>query len=292
MMVPALLYSGVNLGGPGAHGWGIPMATDIAFAFGVLAILGDRVPSGLRVFLAALAIGDDLGAVLVIAFAYTSSLDWAALGGAVAVIALLVGLGRAGARHPAGYLLLGVPLWLFILASGIHATVAGVLLAFTVPAWRRPSGKALLQEVEESTETVLSPLQRMEHSLQIPVAYVIMPLFALANAGVTLGGAGAAARSPIALGVALGLLLGKPLGVTLASFIAVRTGAAELPAGVTWRHVHGAGWLAGIGFTMSLFVAQLAFPEPAILDLAKIGVLTASCVAGATGFLLLRRAAV
>ncbi|MGZ8468146.1 MAG: Na+/H+ antiporter NhaA [Gemmatirosa sp.] len=320
MVVPALL-SALNAGGAGAAGWAVPMATDIAFALGILALLGDRVPSGLRIFLAALAIADDLGAVLVIAFFYTGALDWGAMGGAAAVLAVLVGLNRAGARRPLTYALLGVGLWLFVLASGIHATIAGVLLALTVPARTRidedeflaraeasladfraadepgttvltnQGHQAALQAIENAADAAQAPLQRMEHALHGVVAFVIMPIFALANAGVALGGGGAAVGSPIALGVVLGLALGKPLGITLASYLAVRAGAADLPTGVTWRHVHGAGWLAGIGFTMSLFVAGLAFADPAVLDIAKLGIFTASIAAGGVGFTLLRRAA-
>ncbi|MGZ8379303.1 MAG: Na+/H+ antiporter NhaA [Gemmatirosa sp.] len=321
MVVPALLYTALNAGGAGAAGWAVPMATDIAFALGILALLGDRVPSGLRIFLAALAIADDLGAVLVIAFFYTGALDWGAMGGAAAVLAVLVGLNRAGARRPLTYALLGVGLWLFVLASGIHATIAGVLLALTVPARTRidedeflaraeasladfraadepgttvltnQGHQAALQAIENAADAAQAPLQRMEHALHGVVAFVIMPIFALANAGVALGGGGAAVGSPIALGVVLGLALGKPLGITLASYLAVRAGAADLPTGVTWRHVHGAGWLAGIGFTMSLFVAGLAFADPAVLDIAKLGIFTASIAAGGVGFTLLRRAA-
>ena len=319
MVLPAGLYAAVNAGGPGAAGWGVPMATDIAFALGILALLGDRVPSGLRVFLAALAIADDLGAVLVIALFYTGDLDLTALGGAAAVLALLVALNRAGARRPLTYALLGVVLWLFVLASGIHATIAGVLLALTVPARTRISEdeflaraeasladfraadepgttvltnrghQAALQSMESATDAAQAPLQRIEHALHGFVAFLVMPIFALANAGVPLGGGiGAAARSPVTLGVVLGLALGKPLGITLASWLAVRAGAADLPAGVAWRHVHGAGWLGGIGFTMSLFVAGLAFADPAVLDTAKLGVLAASVVAGLVGYGLLR----
>ena len=319
MLVPAALYASVNLGGPGAAGWGVPMATDIAFALGILALLGDRVPAGLRVFLAALAIADDLGAVLVIAFFYTGALDWTALGSAGVVLAVLAALNRAGARRPLTYALLGVVLWLFVLKSGVHATIAGVLLALTVPARMRISEdeflaradaslaefraadepgrtvltnqghQAALQALESAADAAQAPLQRMEHALHGLVAFMIMPVFALANAGVALGGeAGAAVRSPIAWGVVLGLVIGKPLGITLASYLAVRAGAADLPAGMAWHHVQGAGWLGGIGFTMSLFVAGLAFGDPAMLDIAKLGVLAASVTAGLVGYGLLR----
>jgi len=320
LVVPALLYTLVNRGGPGADGWGVPMATDIAFALGILALLGDRVPVGLRVFVAAVAIADDLGAVLVIALFYTSAINWAALAGAGVVVLALLALNRAGARKPQTYALLGVALWVLMLESGVHATIAGVLLALTIPARTRIDEKQFLAAAEASLAdfraadepgtTVLTnqghqealhrlervadlaqaPLQRMEHALHGVVAFVIMPVFALANAGVPLTGVSAAVGSPIALGVALGLLLGKPLGITLASLAAVRAGAADLPTGVTWSHVHGASWLAGIGFTMSLFVAGLAFADPAVLDTAKIGVLGASVIAGVVGYMLLRTA--
>ncbi len=280
IVVPALLYASVNAGGPGVAGWGVPMATDIAFALGVLALLGDRVPTSLRVFLAALAIADDLGAVLVIAFFYTSAIDWAALGGAGVVLLFLIGLNRAGARRPVTYALLGAVLWVFMLKSGIHATIAGVMLALTIPARTR---------ISEKPFRGASPLQQMERALHGVVAFVIMPIFALANAGVSLGtDIGAVVSSPIAIGIALGLLLGKPIGITLASVIAVRSGAADLPTGASWRHVHGAAWLGGIGFTMSLFIAGLAFKTAEQLDIAKLAVLGASTLAGAIGYTLLR----
>jgi NhaA family Na+:H+ antiporter len=280
MIVPAAIYAAVNGGGPGAAGWGVPMATDIAFALGILALLGDRVPTGLRVFLAALAIADDLGAVIVIAFFYTGALDWAALGGATVVLALLVALNRAGVRRTLPYALLGVALWVLVLASGIHPTIAGVLLALTIPTRTR---------IGQTESVARAPLQRMEEALEGMVAFIVLPLFALANAGVSLDGSvGIVLHSPIALGAALGLLLGKPIGITLASYLSVRSGAAQLPGGVAWRHLHGAAWLGGIGFTMSLFIAGLAFTEPAMLDTAKLGVLGASICAGLVGYALLR----
>lgn len=319
MLVPAALYAVLNAGGPGAAGWGVPMATDIAFALGILALLGSRVPTGIRVFLAALAIADDLGAVLVIALFYTSSIKTSALIGAGVVLIILFILNRSGARRPFTYALLGVALWLFVLASGIHATVAGVLLALMIPARTRidedqflasaerslkdfraadePGTSVLtnrghqeaIHELERAADLAQAPLQRMEHALSGPVAFVVMPVFALANAGVDLGsGVGEALRSPVALGIALGLLVGKPVGITLASVLAVRSGAADLPDGVSWRHVHGASWLGGIGFTMSLFIAGLAFGRGELLDVAKLGVLGVSAVAGAVGYLVLR----
>ena len=321
MLVPAMLYSFLNAGGPGAVGWGIPVATDIAFALGVLALLGDRVPGSLRVFLAALAIADDLGAVLVIALFYTGTLDWSALAGAAAVLTILVSCNRLGVHRPQIYAVLGAVLWLFVLKSGVHATVAGVLLALTIPARTRINEEEFVERAEEGLAdfraadapgtTVLSnrghqqalqalesacasaqaPLQKMEHALHGAVLFFVMPVFAIANAGVSLGGGvGAAVRSPIAWGVAVGLVVGKPIGILLASILAVRSGMADLPAGVNWRHVHGVGWLGGIGFTMSLFVAGLAFSDHGVLDTAKIGVFAASVVAGTVGYTLLRRA--
>ena len=322
MVVPAAIYAALNARGPGAAGWGVPMATDIAFALGILALLGDRVPSGIRVFLAALAIADDLGAVLVIALFYTSALNLSALAGAGVALLALFALNRAGARRPLSFALLGVVLWLFVLASGVHATIAGVLLALMIPARTRINEQeflahaeesladfraadepgttvltnrghqAALQSLESAADAAQAPLQRMENALHGVVAFVIMPIFALANAGVALGsGAVEALRSPIALGIAFGLLLGKPIGITFASYVAVRAGAADLPSGVQWRHVHGAGWLGGIGFTMSLFIAGLAFGDAAMLDTAKLGILGASIIAGIVGYMLLRRGA-
>lgn len=277
MVVPAAIFAAVNRGGPGAAGWGIPMATDIAFALGILALLGERMPSGLRVFLAALAIVDDLGAVLVIGLFYTTQVFWGAVAAAAVILAMLLAANRMGIRAWGAYAALGVLLWMFVLLSGIHATIAGVLLALAIPA--RDRGADARRPL----------LDRFESALHTPVAFVIMPAFALANAGVPLGGGLATElRSPIALGIMLGLLVGKPVGIMLASLAAVRSGIAQLPAGVTWRHMHGASWLGGIGFTMSLFIAALAFADVATLDVAKLGVLLASTAAGIVGYLILR----
>jgi NhaA family Na+:H+ antiporter len=323
MVVPAALYFALNVGGPGAPGWGIPMATDIAFALGVLALLGDRVPAGLKIFLAALAIVDDIGAVLVIAFFYTEGVSWSALGAAGALLLFAAGANAAGVRRPWAYSLIGVALWGAVLASGVHATIAGVLLAMAIPSRTRINEDEFLHRARQSVEefeegcgpetTVLTnqkqqeailtletlceqaqaPLQAAERKLHGIVAFGIMPLFALANAGVDLSGGdlGAVLASPVTLGILAGLLLGKPIGITLFSWAAVRLGFAELPRGVSWRLVHGAAWLGGIGFTMSIFVAGLAFPNaPALLTAAKLGVLAASLVAGTCGWLLLRKA--
>lgn len=316
MIVPALLYAALNAGGPGADGWGIPMATDIAFALGVLALLGDRIPTGVKVFLAALAIADDLGAVLVIAIFYTASLAWTPIVFAVAILALLLVLNRMGARHPITYTLLGVALWLAVLASGVHATIAGVLLALAIPARTRidedefilraqdglegfraastddtslltnRGQQEALHEIEMACDHAQAPLQKMEYALHGVVAFVVLPIFALANAGVPLASGGIG--DPIALGIILGLVVGKPLGITFASWLVVRLGVAELPGDVGWRMLHGVAWLGGIGFTMSIFIAGLAFRDAAHHDIAKLGILAASLVAGITGWILLR----
>ncbi len=275
MVVPAGLYLVFNHSGAGISGWGIPMATDIAFALGVVALLGDRVPTSLRIFLAALAIADDIGAVLVIAFFYTAQISWLSLGVAGLFFAALLGVNRAGVRHLLVYGILGVGLWIAILLSGVHATVAGVLLAFTIPANEEAAGGG-------------SPLQRLEHTLHPWIAYAIMPIFALANAGVVLGaGAARSAVAPISLGVIFGLVIGKPLGIVFFSWLAIRTGLAAMLEGITWRQIAGAGMLGGIGFTMSLFIADLALSEAHELATAKVGILAASIISGAAGALVL-----
>jgi NhaA family Na+:H+ antiporter len=321
MIVPAILYALLNAGGPGERGWGTPMATDIAFALGVLALLGPRIPLSLKVFLAALAIVDDLGAVLVIAVFYTDQLSWTALGVGMAVLAALVVANRLEARAPIVYVTLGIVLWLAFLKSGVHASVAGVLLAMTIPARTRidteefllrgrrildyfdAAGKegtdvltnrdqqAAIQEMENACEAAQAPLQRIEHELHGPVAFIIIPLFALANAGVHLGGnLGEAFTNRVALGIILGLVVGKPIGITLFAWLAVKSKLAALPTGMTWRSIRGVSLLGGIGFTMSLFIAGLAFPgAPQLNEDAKIGIFAASLVAGIAGFLVLRR---
>lgn len=321
VVVPAILYTTLNASGPGARGWGIPMATDIAFVIGVMALLGDRVPLGLKVFLTALAIVDDIAAVLVIAVFYTADLAWGALG--VAALCLLVALAanRLGVRHPLPYALIGAVLWVTVVQSGIHATIAGVFLAFMIPSRTAINqrdflrhGRAVLDHFERSSQTepmdilsdieqqtavealedacekVQPPLHRLEQGLHPWVTFLIMPLFALANAGVSLSGdLGKVVAQPITFGVVLGLVLGKPIGITLASWLAVRMGLASLPEGVSWRHIHGAGWLGGIGFTMSLFMAGLAFTDDAHLTAAKLGILMASLSAGIIGSVILLR---
>jgi NhaA family Na+:H+ antiporter len=276
MIVPALLYFLCNRGGPGAAGWGIPMATDIAFALGVLALLGDRAPTSLKVFLAALAIADDIGAVLVIAFFYTAQISWVSLGVGGLFFLALIAANRGGARHPLIYVVLGIGLWLAFLQSGIHATVAGVLLAITIPALQGANAE--------------SPMLRFEHALMPWNKYVIMPVFALANAGVLLGGG--AARSltePISVGVICGLVLGKPIGIVLFSWLATRSRIATMLDGVGWRQIVGVGFLGGIGFTMSLFIANLAFGDAPALETAKVAILAASVLTGLSGALILAK---
>ena len=322
VLVPAVIYALLNWGTTGEQGWGIPMATDIAFALGVLALLGDRIPLGLKVFLTALAIVDDILAVLVIAVFYTTQVHWEALGLAAVLFAGLIAANRLHLRQPLVYGFLGIALWAAVFESGVHATVAGVLLALTIPARTRidpdafvDKGRQLLREfaragehgasiltngarqealaeLEDAVEAAGAPLQRMEHVLHPWVAFAIVPLFALANAGVRIeGDLGTAFGNRVTLGVVLGLVLGTQLGVTLGAWLAVRSGVTDLPDGVGWRHIYGAGWLAGIGFTMSLFVADLAFADPGeavFLTAAKVGILVASIIAGVGGWLILR----
>jgi len=289
VVAPSLLYSVLNSGGPGAPGWGVPMATDIAFALGALALLGDRVPPSLKVFVTALAIVDDLAAVIVIALFYTASLVGIALAGAAACLLALLAVNRLGIRHPLPYVLLGGVLWIAVLASGIHSTIAGVLLAFTIP-YRTAIQPGEFPREGRAGLNVYSPLRRWEHKLHPWVTFGIMPLFAMANAGVELpDDLGKAVGNFVTLGVVLGLVLGKPLGITLASWLAVRIGWAALPEGVSMKQIHGVGWLAGIGFTMSFFMAGLSFSSDALLLAAKLGILGASVGAAAIGSAVLSR---
>lgn len=316
MIVPALIYAALNAGKPTTTGWGIPMATDIAFAIGILVLLGPRIPKSLIIFLMALAIADDLGAVLVIAIFYTQSLNPSALMAAGLVLGFLVLLNRGGIRHPLPYALLGLLLWYAVLASGIHATVAGILLAFTIPALSRYSpqdfdvrikelhtafreqheahvGQKVLANhhmatiaaaMEKSAEHVQSPLLRIEHGISPWVTFLIIPVFALSNAGIDLGSIHLGdLLEPVTTGVFFGLVLGKVLGISLFSWAAVRAGLGRLPAGVSWNHLIGAAWLGGIGFTMSLFISQLAFSNATHMEQAKLGILLASAVAAAAG---------
>ena len=315
MVVPVLIYVALSGGGMAQRGWAVAMATDIAFALGVLTMVAPRAPSGLKIFLAALAIADDIGAVLVIAFFYTGEIAGQALALAGLCTAGLFVLNQLRIRALAPYLLTGIALWFFVHESGVHATIAGVVLAMAIPVRTRInaaqySGQAReLLEQFDRTETgdllvltskrqqeavfaigranlqVLAPLLRLEHALHGLSAFLVMPLFAFSNAGVTLSGLSV---DRVTVAVFLGLALGKPLGITAASFAAVRARAAGLPQGVNWTALHGCGWLGGIGFTMSLFIATLAFEGTPFLASAKVGILSASAFAGIVGGTIVR----
>jgi len=320
MVVPAVLFLSLNANGPGESGWGIPMATDIAFALGILALLGSRAPLALKIFLTAVAIVDDIGAVLVIALFYTDKIVWGSLAVAAVIFVVLIILSRMGVRKPLPYALLGIFLWVAFLKSGVHATVAGVLLAMTIPAstiidrkgfverirgylerfeeegirdgntFTTKNQRALLQGIEDCTQGVEAPLQRLEHTLHPWVAYFIMPVFALANAGVDLRtDILAALVNPVTLGIILGLVVGKQVGITFMAWLVTRVGLSRKINGVTWKQIYGASMLAGIGFTMSLFISNLAFSDPAMLSNAKVGILTASFISAGLGWFILSR---
>ncbi len=319
MVVPALIYFMINSGTPDLRGWGIPVATDIAFALGVLALLGDKVPVSLKVFLTALAIVDDIGAVLIIAIFYTSEISMMALYFAGGFLALLMIMNYFNVRHTVVYFILGVGLWIAFLKSGIHATIGGILLAFTIPAVgkynkeefcqksnkfieklnslkEKPEGEEsidyrfnVIQNLESLAEKTQSPLHRLEHFLHPYVTWAIMPIFALANAGVSLEGFSLASISnPVSMGVIGGLFVGKQLGVFLFVMIAVMLGIASLPQGVSKKQIYAVSILTGIGFTMSLFVSNLAFGASESGDYAKIGILIASLLAGVAGYIMLK----
>lgn len=315
MVVPAALYWSFNPSGPSAAGWAIPMATDIAFALGALALIAPNAPFGIKVFLAALAIVDDMGAVLVIAVFYSGEIAWNALAAAGAVLGGLIALNLTGVIKLWPYLVGGIVLWFFVHESGIHATIAGVALAMTIPTRTRLNAvefsreaRALLNQfdrtetgdllvltskgqqesmfaLERASEGVTAPILRLEHGLHSFSAFVVMPLFAFANAGVQIGGP--MEHQSIALGVVAGLVIGKPLGILGACFLAVRAGFAKLPDEVNWGSLLGAACLAGIGFTMSLFIAMLAFDSTALINTAKVAILGASLVAGVTAMVVL-----
>ncbi len=319
MIVPALIYTYLNLGTDSLHGWGIPMATDIAFALGILALVGRGIPLALKVFLAALAIVDDIGAVLVIALFYSESLAANYLFIGLGFLLLLVALNYLGVRNGVPYLILSTALWFCVLKSGVHATIAGVLAAMTIPARihidalrfrvRAKPHFALFEEdsalresfltsaeqqraiykIERLCELAGSPLLRIEAGLHTWVAFVIMPIFALANAGVALhGDVQSAVTHHVSLGVIAGLFFGKQIGVFGTSWLAVKLGLASMPKGVSWLHVYGAACLAGIGFTMSLFITGLAFNDEAHIIPAKLGILCASLLSAIVGFIVLR----
>jgi NhaA family Na+:H+ antiporter len=308
MAAPACLYLLLQHAQPGERGWGIPMATDIAFVVGCMALLGRRLPAGLRIMLLSLAIADDIGAILVIALGYTAELHGGALVAALGLLGAIVLARAVGVRSFRVYTVLGVLLWLAVLESGIHATLAGVILGLLTPAstylsegafarvlegarrvfdgdWESiPHRAEKVQRFRRAARETISPLEYLEQTLHPWVGFVIMPVFALANAGVVfrLDAVGA----PVSMAVVLGLLVGKPAGIVLCSWLVVRTGLARLPEGVTWWAVAGAGCLAGIGFTMALFVADLALTGP-LLDTAKIGILIGSVLSAAIGMVVL-----
>jgi len=312
MIVPALLYVVFNTSGEEARGWGIPMATDIAFAVGVLSLFSKRIPRSLTLFVLALAIVDDIGAIAVIAIFYTESIDFGALGAAVGLLGLMVAMLRLGIRAGYVYVVLGLGVWLATFQSGVHATIAGVALGFITP--HRPfhlegavgaEAKRIAERTADDTDRprvgewihlarisrqAISPLSYSEEMLHPWTSYVILPLFALANAGVNIGEALEAGLGSVALGIVVGLVGGKIAGISLASWLAVRTGLGQLPRGVGWSHITGAAAVAGIGFTVSLFVTGLAFTDPELIEQAKIGVLGASVIAAGIGLGLLARA--
>ena len=288
MVVPAAIYAAFNWGDAAAmRGWAIPTATDIAFALGVLSLLGGRVPTALKVFLLSIAIFDDLGAIVVIAMFYTAQLSGLSLGLAALLVVALFLLNRTGVMRPAAYVLVGIALWLAVLKSGVHATLAGVVLALFIPL-RDPDRPGHSRGLAPQGEPLL---KRLEHALHPWVAFGVLPVFAFANAGVPLTGLTAAqVFSPVPLGIALGLVLGKPIGVLLFSAVAAKLGLAELPERVKWGHLAGVAMLCGIGFTMSLFIASLAFGGEGVATqgLERLGIVIGTVVSGVLGYGLLR----
>jgi len=319
MAIPALIYIILNPNSPNLKGWGIPMATDIAFALGILSLLGDRIPLSLKVFLTATAIVDDIGAILVIAIFYTEQLAITPLIIAGIVLTILVAANLQGVKRPIVYTILGIVLWLATLQSGLHATISGVLLAITIPARSKldpqkfitdsltllerfqdsapDSDEIFLNKVctnaianlEENIAQVEPLIQKWERDLHKIAAYFIIPVFSLVNSGVDLFAAGLSTlTSPISLGIILGLVLGKPVGITLLAWLVVRLKIASLPQGITWRHIIGASFLAGIGFTMSIFITGLAFESASNIATAKIAIISASIISGVLGLMILR----
>lgn len=320
MVMPVLLYIAINPEGHAFDGWGVPMATDIAFALGTLALLGNRVPKNLLIFLAALAIVDDLGAVLVIALFYTETINLLALAIAGVMLLLLSSLNLGGIRRPLPYLLLGVVLWIAMLKSGVHATLAGIFLAFTIPirpkydpnrflsyihdmvgqikqSYRSEENiikndelRSHIQALGEGVQRVQAPAQILEHKVHLPSAYFVIPVFSLANAGIPIdwSSLGTIVSHPVAMGITIGLVAGKLLGIAGFSWVAVKLGLTTLPQGLNFKHIIGVGLMGGIGFTMSIFIAELGFAHNAQdLLMAKTGILLASVVAGVSGFLWL-----
>jgi len=320
MVVPAGIFLIINAQGGDPRGAGVPMATDIAFSLGVLALLGPRCPVALKVFLAAVAIVDDLGAVIVIAIFYSTGIQLSMLGGMALCMVALLGLNRLGVRMLLPYLGIGVLLWWFTLLSGVHATVAGVLLALTIPvrthlypeefaetareavesfeSWNAATDEGYITEghqtavgvLESACERVQMPLQRLENLLAPWITYMVLPIFALANAGIELAGGAEAFRDPVGIGIIAGLAIGKPIGVIGGTLLAMKLLKATLPEGVTRSMLIGVGLLTGIGFTMSLFISELAFVDPARHEAAKLAILSVSVLMGVLGYLWLRRA--
>jgi len=279
MAVPGIIFAIINWGTPeNLNGWAIPTATDIAFALGILALIGSRAPISLKIFLLAIAIIDDLGAIVIIAIFYTSELSLSALSFSVIGFAAAVALNRMGVQRTAPYLLVGIVMWVFVLKSGVHATLAGVLIAFTIPLKTKNEDEALLY--------------KMEHGLHPWVAFLILPVFAFANAGVNFTGIGIDdLLQPLTLGIAVGLFLGKQIGVFLATWIGVKSGIARLPENVSWKHVYGVACLTGVGFTMSLFIGSLAFTTADVMNSVRLGVVLGSVLSGLFGYVLLKSAA-
>ena len=280
MVFPALIYAGININDPIAiQGWAIPTATDIAFALGILSLLGNRVPASLKIFLMALAIIDDLGAIVIIALFYTTELSTLSIGVAAGALVVLIALNKFGVTKKAAYFIVGTVLWVSVLKSGVHATLAGVALAFTIPI----TGK------DENGQTC-SPLKEIEHGLHFWVAFFILPLFAFVNAGVDITQISLNQMSgAVPLGIMLGLFVGKQVGVFGFSFVAIKLGIAKLPEGSGWAQLYGVSLLTGIGFTMSLFITSLAFVDDSVFQFTdKLAILIASVVAGVLGYLILR----
>lgn len=316
MLVPAVTYAAITAGGPGAAGWGIPVATDVAFALGVLALVGRGLPDGARLLLLSLAVIDDIGGIVVIAVVYSQSLSWVALGTAAGILGTIMALRAGGVRHVLVYVVLGVLMWLAILASGVHPTLTGVAIGMIAPVRRdfgltrfaraartllprfdaaldrhdEATASATLGQLEELSRGTEAPVERLQRVVHPWVSFFVLPVFALANAGVVLPAdmVTQALASPVTLGVVAGLVVGKPVGIVLASWLTVRLGWAVLPPGLTWRHVSGIGILAGIGFTVSLFIGDTAFSGREAGEEARFGVLLASLAAGLLGYVWLR----
>ena len=323
MVVPAALYIFLNGSGEASRGWGIPMATDIAFSLGVLALLGSRAPLSLKVFLTAFAIVDDIGAIVVIAVFYTEAISWANLGIGMGLLLFMVMLNVSGVTNTLVYFIVSVLVWIAFFESGIHATVSGVLIAMTIPlkvqldtqqfvrrgralmdifedegpnttrrghfALMTTKQRGVLEELDDASREVESPLQRLEHVLHPWVAFFIIPIFALANAGVSLGDVGVdGLTSTVTLGILLGLVIGKPAGIVFFSWLAVRLGIASIPRDIGWLQIIGASLLGGIGFTMSIFITGLAFMDESLIAQSKLAILIASLTAGVLGFLMIR----